>query len=42
VNDEIILQNVTSLENGLAIFYAIAYDRNDEILAVKQVLLKLR
>lgn len=42
VNDEIILQNVTSLENGLAIFYAIAYDSNDEILAVKQILLELR
>jgi hypothetical protein len=42
VNDEIVLQNVTSLENGLAIFYVIAYDSNDEILAVKQVLLESR
>jgi len=42
VNDEIVLQNVTSLENGLTIFYVIAYDSNDEILVVKQVLLELR
>ena len=42
VNDEIVLQNVTSLENGLAIFYVIAYDSNDEILVVKQLLLELR
>jgi len=42
VNDEIVLQNVTSLENGLAIFYVIAYDSNDEILVVKQVLFELR
>jgi hypothetical protein len=40
-NDEIVLQNVTSLENGLAIFYVIAYDSNDEIIVVKQVLLEL-
>lgn len=41
VDDEIVLQNVTSLENGLAIFYIIAYDNSDEILVVKQVLLEL-
>ena len=39
--DEIVLQNVTSLENGLAIFYIIAYDSNDEIIVAKQVLLEL-
>ena len=39
--DEVVLQNVTSLDNGLAIFYIIAYDSNDEILGVKQVLLEL-
>ena len=41
VDDEIVLQNVTSLENGLAIFYIIAYDNNDEIIMVKQILLEL-
>lgn len=41
VNDEIILQNVTSLENGLAIFYIIAHDNNDEIIMVKQILFEI-
>jgi hypothetical protein len=42
VNDEIILFNVTSLENGKGIFYVIAHDGNGEVIVVKQVLLKLR
>ena len=41
VNDEIILQNVTALENGLAIFYIIAHDNNDEIIMVKQILFEI-
>ncbi len=41
-NDEIVLSDVTSLENGKAIFYVIAYDDNDEVIVVKQVLLELR
>lgn len=41
VDDEMVLQNVTSLENGLAIFYIIAYDSSDEVVIVKQVLLQL-
>jgi len=41
VNDEIVLQNVTSLKNGLAILYIIAYDNNDEIIVVKQILVNL-
>jgi len=41
VDDEMVLQNVTSLENGLAIFYIIAYDSSDEVIIVKQVLLQL-
>ncbi len=41
IQDEIVLQNVTSLENGLAILYIIAYDDNDEVVSVKQVMLKL-
>jgi len=41
-NNEIILQNITSLENGLALFYIIAYGDNDEIITAKQVTLELR
>ena len=41
-NDEIVLSGVTSLENGKAIFYVIAYDDADEVIVVKQVLLELR
>lgn len=41
VNDEIVLQNVTSLKNGLAILYVIAYDSNDEIVVAKQILVDL-
>ena len=40
-DDKIILQNVSSLENGLAIFYIIAYDDDEQIMTVKQLLLKL-
>jgi hypothetical protein len=40
-NDEIILFNVTSLENGKGIFYIIAHDGNGEVIVAKQVLLKL-
>ena len=40
-SDEIVLQNVTSLKNGLAILYVIAYDSNDEILMAKQILVNL-
>ena len=39
--DEIILQNITSLENGTALLYIIAYDDNGEILTAKQVMAKL-
>ena len=41
MNDEIVLQDVTSLENGLVIFYIIAYDSSDEVIIVKQILLEL-
>ncbi len=41
-NSEIILQNITSLENGLALLYIIAYGDNDEIITAKQVTLELR
>ena len=41
VKDEIVLQNVTSLKNGLAILYVIAYDNNDEIIVAKQILVYL-
>ena len=41
IHDEIVLQNITSLENGLAVLYIIAYDNNDEVISVKQVMLKL-
>jgi len=41
IHDEIVLQNVTSLENGLAVLYIVAYDNNDEVISVKQVMLKL-
>jgi len=41
INDEIVLQNVTSLKNGLAILYIIAYDNNDEIIMAKQILVDL-
>ncbi len=40
-HDEIVLSDVTSLENGKAIFYVIAYDDNDEVMVVKQILLQL-
>jgi len=41
-NSEIILQNITSLENGLVLLYIIAYGDNDEIITAKQVTLELR
>ena len=41
VKDEIVLQNVTSLKNGLAILYVIAYDNNDEIIVAKQILFEI-
>lgn len=41
VNDEMVLSYVTSLENGKGIFYVIAYDGDEKVLVVKQVLLKL-
>jgi len=40
-NNEIILQNITSLENGIALLYIIAYGDNNEIIAAKQVMLEL-
>lgn len=40
-NNEIILQNITSLENGLAVLYIIAYDDNGEMITAKQVTLEL-
>ena len=40
-HNEIVLQNITSLENGLAVLYIIAYDDNDEIITAKQVALEL-
>ena len=41
IQDKIILQNITSLENGLAVLYVVAYDNNGEVISVKQVMLKL-
>lgn len=41
MNDDMFLQNVTSLKNGLVILYIVAYDNNDEILMAKQILLEL-
>lgn len=39
--DEIILSDVTSLENGIIVLYIIAYHDNSEMVTVKQVLLNL-
>ena len=41
INDRIVLHNVTSMQNGHALLYVIAYDNHDEIITAKQVLLKL-
>ena len=42
VYNKIVLQNVTSIESGLAILYVIAYDSDDEIIVAKQILVDLR
>ena len=39
--NEMILQGITSLENGTALLYVIAYDDNDEIISAKQITLNL-
>lgn len=39
--DEIVLSNVTSLENGIIVLYIIAYHDNSEMVTVKQVMLGL-
>ena len=42
IDDEIVLQNITSLESGFAVFYVIAFNADDrEIITVKQVMLEL-
>ena len=41
IHDEVILENVTSLRNGPALLYIIAYDDNGEIITAKQVILEL-
>jgi len=41
IHDEIVLQNITSLENGLALLYIIAYDDDGEIITAKQIMLDL-
>lgn len=40
-NDKIVLSDVTSLENGKAILYVVAYDGNGEVMVARQVLLDL-
>ena len=40
-DNEIILSDITSLKNGLAILYAIAYDGDGDMVTVKQVILKI-
>lgn len=40
-DDEIVLYDITSLENGIAILYVIAYYDNSEMIAAKQVMLEL-
>lgn len=39
--NEIVLYNITSLANGNAFFYIIAYDDADEIIAAKQITIKI-
>lgn len=41
-DNEIILSDITSLENGLAVLYVIAYHDDRETITVKQVMLELR
>jgi len=40
-HDEIILDKITTLDNGFAILYLIAYNSHDEIITAKQVIIKL-
>ena len=40
-NDEIVLYNITSLENGIAVLYIIAYHDDSDMITAKQVMLEL-
>lgn len=40
-NDDIVLYGITSLENGIAVLYVIAYYDNSEMITAKQVMLEL-
>ncbi|MCV0409616.1 hypothetical protein [Nitrosopumilus sp.] len=39
--DEIVLSDITSLENGIAILYVIAYHDDGDMITAKQVMLEL-
>ncbi|BDQ31206.1 hypothetical protein [Nitrosopumilus zosterae] len=39
--DEIVLSNITSLGNGIAILYVIAYHDDSDMITAKQVMLEL-
>ena len=41
-DNSIVLQNITSLKNGLAVLYVIAYHDNSEMITVKQIFVDLR
>lgn len=41
IHDEIVLRNITSMENGLTLLYIIAYDDDGEIITAKQIMLDL-
>ncbi|AFS81127.1 hypothetical protein NKOR_06230 [Candidatus Nitrosopumilus koreensis AR1] len=40
-DNEIVLADITSLENGLAVLYVIAYHDDSDMVTVKQVMLNL-